>query len=82
MDHAAESTRPFRVHARHVDAHHARMVHEVSFEAAAIAYVQDFDLPAPSSGTSEISVIVSEMETGHQHCFTLDLASGEASSCD
>ena len=82
MDHAAESTRRFKVHARGVDAHHARFVHETSFEAAAIAYLEDFDLSEPASTTSEVRVIVNEVATGHQHCFTLDLDSGETSPCD
>ena len=31
----------FSVHARHVDSHHARVLEEASFEAAAVAYVED-----------------------------------------
>ncbi len=34
--------RDFRVHARHIDSHHAHVVKEASFEAAAVAYVEDF----------------------------------------
>jgi len=69
-------THQFRVHARHVDAHHARVLEEASFEAAAVAYVEDFH---PSvSDEREISVIVREVGTGHEHCFRIDLDSGEA----
>ena len=39
---AAHGAHQFRVHARDVDAHHARVVEESSFEAAAVAYVEDF----------------------------------------
>ncbi len=76
---AARATRQFSVHARHVDHHHARLVDEPSFEAAAIAYVEDFH--PPMSEGSEISVIVRDVTTGHQHCFRIDLESGETSPC-
>ena len=70
--------RRFSVHARHVDAHHARTLAERSFEAAAIAYVEDLhDVGAEH----EISVIVRELDSGHEHCFRIDLDSGETSSC-
>ena len=76
---AKSETRTFRVHARHVDAHHARTIQEPSFEAAAVAYLED--LHELSGDGEEISVIVQEVETGHQHCFRFDLDSGETSSC-
>ena len=71
--------RTFRVHARHVDAHHSRTIQEPSFEAAAVAYVEDLhDVPG---GGEAISVIVYEVESGHEHCFRIDLESGETSPC-
>ncbi|HEY3799417.1 MAG TPA: DUF5961 family protein [Caulobacteraceae bacterium] len=79
MPQAATETHAFRVHARHVDAHHAHTVAEVSFEAAAVAYLEDLH-QLPGDG-GEISVIVQEVETGRQHCFRIDLESGEASPC-
>ncbi len=81
MTHAAESTRRFRVWARHLDRHHARLVEETSFEGAAVAYLEDFDLPAPVDGTGEIHVIVHDTGTGHEHCFALDLWTGVAAPC-
>ncbi len=69
--------RHFRVHARHLDAHHGRLVAEPSFEAAAVAYVEDLhDLPA-----GDLRVIVREVESGHEHCFLIDLATGETTPC-
>ena len=73
-------TRTFSVRARHVDSHHARTLHEASFEAAAVAYVEDFHPPVAGEG-DDISVIVRELETGHEHCFRIDLASGDAEPC-
>ena len=46
MTQTLETTRTFRVHARHTDVHHARTLQEPSFEAAAVAYVEHLhDLP-------------------------------------
>ncbi len=78
MTQAVALARPFRVHARHIEAHHARTLEEASFEAAAVAYVEDLhDL----GDEREISVIVREIDTGREHCFRIDLDSGEASAC-
>ena len=79
MTQAAAETRQFSVHARHVDSHQARVLEETSFEAAAVAYVEDFH--PPLGDDNEISVIVRELGTGHEHCFRIDLESGETDSC-
>ena len=72
-------TRSFSVHARHVDAHHARVLKESSFEAAAVAYVEDFS--PPLGDDHAISVIVRDLGSGHQHCFRIDLDTGDAAPC-
>lgn len=74
------AARRFSVHARHVERHHARVVEESSFEAAAVAYLEDFHPPVEDG--SEIRVIVQELDSGHEHCFTVDLDSGETEPCD
>ncbi len=79
MNQAAADTRRFSVHARHVDHHHARLLDETSFEAAAVAYVEDFH-PAVDAD-NEVSVIVREVGTGHQHCFRINVDSGESAPC-
>jgi hypothetical protein len=69
----------FLVHARHLDAHHARTIKESSFEAAAVAYVEHLhELPGDAE---PISVIVRDVENGHEHCFRIDLESGETAPC-
>ena len=78
MPYAADETRRFRVHARHVEAHDARVLEERSFEAAAVAYVEDLHAV---SDEPEISVIVREVDSGHEHCFRIDLETGETASC-
>jgi hypothetical protein len=80
MSQAAPSHRRFSVHARHVDRHHARIVEEASFEAAAVAYVEDFHPPVDDD--NEISVIVRDLDDGREHCFRIDLESGETEPCD
>ena len=74
----ASETRSFSVHARHVEAHHARVLEERSFEAAAVAYVEDLHA---IGGEQEISVIVRELDSGHEHCFRIDLESGDTAAC-
>jgi len=82
MTHAAQSTRRFKVHARHLDRHHARLVEETSFEAASIAYLEGFELAAPDAREGELHVIVHDLATGHEHCFRLDLQTGATTPCE
>jgi hypothetical protein len=79
MTEVAEDARQFSVHARHVGSHHARALEETSFEAAAVAYVEDFH--PPLTDEHEISVIVRDVGTGQEHCFRIDLESGETAPC-
>jgi len=74
----AANDRQFRVHARRLDGHHARTVSERSFEAAAVAYVEDLH---PAGDEAEISVIVRDVASGHEHCFRIDLDTGETAPC-
>jgi hypothetical protein len=80
MTHAAVHTRRFRVYAREADRHHARIVEETSFEAAAVAYLDHFDL-SDLAGELALRVIVHDVGTGHEHCFGLDLGTGETTPC-
>ena len=74
----APEPRRFSVHARHVASHHARVLEERSFEAAAVAYVEDLHVYGDEP---EISVIVRELDSGHEHCFRIDLQSGDTAAC-
>ncbi len=78
MAQAAEMLR-FRVHARNIDAHHARVLEERSFEAAAVAYLEDLH---GVGDAHEISIIVRELDTSHEHYFRIDLDRGKAAPCD
>jgi len=70
--------REFNVLARHLDRRHGRMVTEPSFEAAAVAYVEDLQTLGDEA---QIQVIVREMATGHEHCFLVDLLADEDTPC-
>jgi hypothetical protein len=79
MHKAISSTRSFHVHARHLDRHKARVINEPTFEAAAISYVED--LPAMLTEELEISVVVHDIESGREHCFRVDLNTGDTMLC-
>ena len=75
----ATAAHRFSVHARHLDRHHARLVEEVSFEAAAVAYIEDL-APVTIEGDA-VSLIVRDLEDGHERCFAVDLTTGETHPC-
>ncbi|MDP1618656.1 DUF5961 family protein [Phenylobacterium sp.] len=71
--------REYCVHLAQADRQAARRLTECSFEAAALAYVEDMHLPDDADG--EVSLVVQDMESGHEHCFRVDLDNGETSAC-
>ena len=77
MPGSVDRDRSFSVRAR--DSHHARVVKEASFEAAAVAYVEDF-APAPDHDHG-VNVIVRDIDSGHERCFQIDLESGQTAPC-
>ena len=74
--HAPERT--FRVHARDYG-HQTRVVSEPSFEAAALAYVEDW--PHTVDDDPSVQVVVREVDSGHERCFTIDLDTGRTADC-
>ena len=70
--------RRFRVHAGH-NRHHAVLIEEDSFEAAVVAFVERH--PVATDTDDEMRVIVHDVASGHEHCFTVDLSTGETTSC-
>jgi len=70
------ATRWFAVHGRDEDRHHARRVLARGFKAAAVAWLEDADFAEP-----QISVVVRDVDGGHERCFRIDVASGETSAC-
>ena len=72
-------THRYRVHARDLDGSAARVLDETSFEAAAVAYAEDFG--SVTADAHEVKVIVRDLHTGHEHCFLIDLETGESEPC-
>ena len=79
MTETAPASHLFSVRARHADAHEARVLEESSFEAAAVAYLED--LSVQSADDDEIRLIVRDMDSGHEHCFRVNLDTGETAPC-
>ncbi|PLR28683.1 hypothetical protein SGCZBJ_01665 [Caulobacter zeae] len=79
MTNTTHDDRRFSVHARHAGPHHGRIVREPSFEAAAVAYVEDLAVAPDEDG--QISVVVRDLDTGGEHCFRIDLETGETAPC-
>ena len=77
------ANRRFSVRARHEDGRHARVLEEASFEAAAVAYLEDLPGAAAEGDDDddEISVIVRDIDSGHEHCFRVDLGKGKTAPC-
>lgn len=58
--------------------HPTRIVQEPTVEAAAITYIEDFITSPP---VPELRLWVTDIEDGQQHCFLLDLETGEVEAC-
>jgi hypothetical protein len=57
----------------------AHLVEGVSFEDAALHFVEDHH---PVAGPDdEVSLYVEDVETGERQCFTIDLETGDAEPC-
>jgi hypothetical protein len=74
-----QDTHRYRVHPRDVEGSPVRVLEEVSFEAAAVAYAEDFGYVTDAA--HELKVIVQDLDSGHQHCFLIDLDTGETDPC-
>jgi hypothetical protein len=70
----------YRVHPRDLDGSAVRVLEETSFEAAAVAYAEDFGYVTDQA--HELKLIVQDLDTGHQHCFLIDLETGETGPCN
>ena len=71
--------RTFAVRARYDGGPAPHLIEETSFEAAAAAFVEGW--PHPKADEAEVSVLVQDLSSGREHCFRIDLDSGEAEPC-
>jgi len=71
--------RRFSVHGAEAAPSRAMLVEGVSFEDAALHFVEDRH---PEGDADEVSLFVEDCETGELQCFRIDLETGEAGPCD
>jgi hypothetical protein len=70
--------RRFSVHGLGEAPSRAHLVEGVSFEDAALLYVES---QHPQEDGDEAALLVEDCETGERQCFRIDLGTGEAGPC-
>ena len=70
--------RRFCVHDVHEAASRAHLVEGLSFEDAALCFVEAYH---PLAGSDEVSLYVEDLETGERQCLCVELASGVTAPC-
>jgi hypothetical protein len=76
----ASLRRRFSVHGVEDAPSRSLLLEGVSFEDAALAFVEARHLAA--DGEDEVSLLVEDRDTGERQCFRIDLESGETAPCD
>lgn len=71
--------RRFTVHATADSPSRGRLVEGVSFEDAALHFVED--VHPDGDADDEVRLLVEDCETGERHCFRIDLVTGETAPC-
>jgi len=71
--------RRFAVHAAADAPARARLVDGVSFEDAALHFLEDSH---PDAEGDEVQLFVEDCESGERQCFRIDLETGEAAPCE
>jgi len=75
----AGADREFHVRARDAGTHGGHRVVEAGFEAAAVAFVEVWAPEIADGG--ELAVVVRDIESGREHCFRIDLETGDTAPC-
>lgn len=73
--------RRFTVHEASEDRARGRTVEAVSFEDAALAFLEHWH-PAAMPDREDVTLIVTECDTGREHCLRLDPGTGDSAPCD
>ncbi len=77
---AADPNRRFSVHGADEAPSRAALVKGLTFEDAALQFLDDRHLEAAADDA--ISLMVEDCETGERQCFRIDLSTGETAPCD
>lgn len=73
------ASRAYCVHCSDETPPNTHRVEAKSFSEAALTFLECWHVAAHGD---EVQVIVEQADSGERHCFTVDLASGDASPCD
>ena len=76
----ASLQRRFSVHSADDAPSRALLVEGVTFEDAALHFVEDAHPPADAG--DQVSLLVEDCDSGERQCFRIDLTTGEAGPCD
>jgi hypothetical protein len=76
---AQTAQRRYSVHGAEEAPSRAHLVEGVSFEDAALHFVEHSH---PEGDGEEVSLFVEDCETGERQCFRIDLETGEAGPCE
>lgn len=77
---SAAERRRFSVHAMSEGRHRSEIVYGAGHEDAAVGFIEQHTPPVEAD--HHVSVIVHDCESGQEHCYRIDLGSGEAEPCD
>ncbi|MBX7249319.1 MAG: hypothetical protein K1X35_09805 [Caulobacteraceae bacterium] len=72
--------RRFSVHAASEPRAAGHSVEALSFEEAALEFLDAWSPQGDSNG--EVTLVVTDCETGTEHCLRVDVDSGETANCD
>jgi hypothetical protein len=76
-----QKKRQFEVRSPDRETRTTRVVEEVSLEAAAIAFLEDFGDTIHSPEEHHVTVYVRDLAIGSEHCMSIDLDTGKAEPC-
>lgn len=77
---STEQTRRFAVHAAADERARGHTVEAVSFEDAALTFLEAWHPQTDADG--DVTLVVTECETGREHCLRVDAGTGETAPCD
>jgi hypothetical protein len=75
----ATTDRAYCVRALHDARGQAHEVQSDSFEAAALAFIEDWQPMADDDG--DVALLVRDQQTGREQCFRIDIGTGETAPC-
>lgn len=75
-----QPSRRFAVHEASEDPARGHAVEAVSFEDAALEFLEAWHPQTDADG--DVTLVVTDCETGREHCLRIDAGTGETAPCD